>query len=168
MSETVNETGGAGPSHRGVEAGVAIAIGVFGVICIIGSVQVGTGWADDGPRAGFFPFYIGLAIVISAVANLLTLFASANDHQVFASWGQLSKVVSVVLPTAVYVSILPYIGIYVASALLIGSFMIWLGKYRWSIAIPVAIVVPLLVFVFFERWFLVPLPKGPLEKMLGF
>ena len=168
MSDSVNETGGAGPSHRGVEIGVAVAIGIFGLICIYGSVKVGIGWADDGPRAGFFPFYIGLAIVISAVANLLAVFASANDDQVFASWDQLSKVVSVVVPTAVYVSILPYIGIYVASALLIGSFMIWLGKYRWSIAIPVAIVVPLLVFVFFERWFLVPLPKGPLEKMLGF
>jgi hypothetical protein len=28
--------------------------------------------------------------------------------------------------------------------------------------------VPLTLFMMFERWFLVPLPKGPLEAWLGF
>jgi hypothetical protein len=28
--------------------------------------------------------------------------------------------------------------------------------------------VPLVVFVVFERWFLVPLPKGPLEALFGY
>jgi hypothetical protein len=72
------------------------------------------------------------------------------------------------VPTAIYVTAIPYIGIYVSSALLIASFMIWLGRYRWIVAIPVAIGVPLIVFVTFEGWFLVPLPKGPIEKLLGF
>jgi len=27
--------------------------------------------------------------------------------------------------------------------------------------------VPLVLFLVFERWFLVPLPKGPLEAFLG-
>jgi hypothetical protein len=46
--------------------------------------------------------------------------------------------------------------------------MIWLGKYSAVVAIPIAIAVPIFVFVTFERWFLVPLPKGPIEKLLGF
>jgi hypothetical protein len=57
---------------------------------------------------------------------------------------------------------------YVASALLIAFFMIWMGGYRWFVAVPIAIVVPVLTFVTFEIWFLVPLPKGPLEAALGF
>lgn len=168
MSDTANESGGTGPSHRTVEAGVAVVIGVFGLISILGSLKVGIGWGDEGPKAGFFPFYIGLIIVISSVANLYSLFAGSKDHGLFATWGQLGKVLSVVIPTAIYVGVLPFIGIYVASALLIGTFMMWLGKYRWSTAIPVAILVPVLTFLFFERWFLVPLPKGPIEKLLGF
>jgi hypothetical protein len=28
--------------------------------------------------------------------------------------------------------------------------------------------VPLFFFIVFERWFLVPLPKGPIENLLGF
>lgn len=167
MSETAHETGGTGPSHRGVEAGVAAAIGIAGLITLIGSIRVGFGWADDGPMAGFFPFYIGLIIVLASAVNLYTLFSAANDQGLFATWGQLGKVLSVVIPTGIYVGTLPYIGIYVASALLIGSFMMWLGRYRWTTAIPVALLVPVLVFIFFERWFLVPLPKGPLERLLG-
>jgi len=168
MNETVNETGGAGPSHRGVEAGVAVAIAAVGLICVLGSLKVGIGWGDEGPRAGFFPFYIGLIIIVSSVANLYALFTSGKEYGLFASWGQILKVLSVVIPTAIYVSVLPFIGIYVASALLIGTFMMWLGKYRWTTAIPVAVLVPVLTFVFFERWFLVPLPKGPIERLLGF
>lgn len=168
MNETVNETGGAGPSHRSVEAGVAVVIAAVGLICVLGSLKVGIGWGDEGPRAGFFPFYIGLIIIISSVANLYALFTSGKEYGLFASWGQILKVLSVVIPTAIYVSVLPFIGIYVASALLIGTFMMWLGKYRWTTAIPVAVLVPVLTFVFFERWFLVPLPKGPIERLLGF
>jgi hypothetical protein len=141
---------------------------VFGLICIFGSLQVGIGWGDEGPKAGFFPFYIGLAIVIASAVNLFAILTAANDGKLFATWGELLKVLSVVIPTAIYVSVLPFIGIYVSSGLLIGTFMMWLGKYRWPAAVSTAVVVPVLIFIFFERWFLVPLPKGPIERMLGF
>lgn len=168
MSEAANESGGAGPSHRSVEAGVAVAAGVLGLITVLGSLRVGIGWGDEGPMAGFFPFYIGLIIIIASVVNFANLFVGNKDHGVFASWDQLGKVVSVVIPTAIYVGIMPYIGIYVASALLIAAFMRWFGKYRWTMAAAVGVLVPIMAFVMFERWFLVPLPKGPLERMLGF
>ena len=64
----------------------------------------------------------------------------ADAGQVFADWGQLRQVVSVLVPTIIYVGLVPYIGIYVASALLIAFFMRWFGKYTWQIAAAVAIV----------------------------
>ena len=60
------------------------------------------------------------------------------------------------------------LGIYVASAILIAFFMRRHGHYG---ALPTALVslgVPLVFFLVFERWFLVPLIKGPIERMLGF
>ena len=168
MSETVNESGGTGPSHRNVEAGVALAIATLGLIAVIGGIKVGIGWGDEGPKAGFFPFYIGMIVIISSAVNLFQLFAGEKGSATFATWRQILKVLSVVIPTAIYVAIIPYIGIYVASALLIGAFMIGLGKYRWIVAVPTAIGVPIFFFVTFERWFLVPLPKGPIEQLLGF
>ena len=55
MNETVKETGGAGPSHRGVEIGVAVAMAILALIGIYGSIKVGIGWGAEGPRAGFLP-----------------------------------------------------------------------------------------------------------------
>ena len=86
----------------------------------------------------------------------------------FAKWSQLQQVLSVLVPTAVYVALVPYIGIYVASTLLVAVFMRWFGRYNWAIVAAVSILVPVANFLMFEIWFLVPLPKGPLESFLGY
>lgn len=168
MNQTANEAGGTGPSHRSVEIGVAAVIALLALIGIYGSLKVGIGWADDGPRAGFFPFYVSLIILISCVINVIPVLATANTGKLFAKWGQLRQVVSVLIPTVIYVGLVPYVGIYVASALLIAFFMRWFGRYRWIVAAAVAVTVPILTFLMFEIWFLVPLPKGPLEHLLGY
>jgi putative tricarboxylic transport membrane protein len=168
MNETVKETGGAGPSHRGVEIGVAVAMAILALIGIYGSIKVGIGWGAEGPRAGFFPFYVSLAVLISCAVNLTKTLLSPDDGSLFAEWGQIRQVLAVVVPTAIYVAAIPFLGIYVASALLIIAFMKWLGNYNWLKSIVVGVVVPILTFLMFEVWFLVPLPKGPLENLLGY
>jgi hypothetical protein len=168
MSETVKEAGGTGPSHRNVEVGVAAFMAFLALIGIYGSIKVGIGWGDDGPRAGFFPFYVSLIVLISCVINVMAVLAIPGTGKLFAEWGQLRQVLSVLVPTIVYVGLVPYIGIYAASALLIGFFMRWFGHYSWIVSSAIAVLVPILTFLMFEIWFLVPLPKGPLEIMLGY
>jgi hypothetical protein len=157
-----------GPSHRAVEIGVALSIAVFAAIVIYGSIKAGINWGAEGPRAGFFPFYIGLFILMASMVNLFSAFIDLPREKLFAEWGQLGRVVSVIIPTAVFVAIIPTLGIYVSSALLIALFMKWLGKYRWSIVAAVSVGITVGTFLVFEKWFLVPLPKGPVETMLGF
>ena len=157
-----------GPSHRTVEIGVATAVVIFGLIAIIGSLQVGIDWGAEGPKAGFFPFYVGLMIVGAGLFNVYQAVMGQFGGGLFASWGQLRQVMSVVVPTAIYVAIIPWIGIYVASAGLIGLFMRWFGRYNWLLVLTISIGIPIVTFVVFERWFLVPLPKGPLEEFLGY
>ncbi len=158
----------AGPGLRAVEIGVAIGTAVFALIVIAGSLKAGINWGIEGPRAGFFPFYIGLFILVSSIINLVQAVTTQKNDKLFADWEQLSRVASVVVPTAVYVWLVSWIGIYVSSALLIGVFMKWLGRYGWGLVLGIAIGVPLITFVVFEKWFLVPLPKGPVEEWLGF
>ncbi len=157
-----------GPSHRGVEVGVAVATATFAGIVIYGSIKAGINWGADGPRAGFFPFYIALFILLASVVNLISAIMDMQKDKVFAEWGQMLRVLWVVIPTAIFVALIPRIGIYISSALLIALFMKWLGKYRWHIVAMVAVGVPLATFLVFEKWFLVPLPKGPVENWLGF
>jgi hypothetical protein len=149
-----------------VETGIALLIAAFGVIVIIGSLKAGITWGAEGPRAGFFPFYIGISIVAASAINLWSALHD-NDHRLFAEWRQLRQVMSVVVPTAIYVGSMPFVGLYVASIIFIGWFMRWLGGYRWLPTVAVAFGMPIVTYFVFERWFLVPLPKGPIEDWLG-
>ena len=166
MSEA-SQGAGDGPSHRHVEVGVTVVTGLFGILVMIGSLQVGINWGVEGPRSGFFPFYVGLIILISSGLNLASALIEGSAGKLFADWGQLRSVMLVVIPTSIYVAVLPYLGIYLASALLIGTFMKWLGRYAWGLTLMVAVGVPVVTYVLFEKWFLVPLPKGPIEELLG-
>jgi len=77
-------------------------------------------------------------------------------------------VLAVLLPMVVYVAAIAGLGIYVASFALIAYFMKRHGRYGWPLTVAVSIAVPIAFFLLFERWFLVLLPKGPLEAALGF
>jgi putative tricarboxylic transport membrane protein len=163
---TTNSPRAAGPTHKAVETGMALLIALFGVIVIIGSVKAGINWGAEGPRAGFFPFYVGIFIVVASAINLWHGLRDGDDS-LFAEWGQLRQVMSVVIPTAIYVGVMPFTGLYLASIVFIGWFMRWLGKYSWPIVTLVALGMPIVTYFIFERWFLVPLPKGPIEEWLG-
>jgi putative tricarboxylic transport membrane protein len=168
MTDDSHDVRGNGPAHRSVELGVAAFMAVFAAIIIAGSLRAGIGWGAEGPKAGFFPFYVGLVILSSSIVNFGAAMSDRLDRRLFAEWGQLGQVMSMLVPTATYVALIPWIGIYVASALLIGVFMRWLGHYDWVRVVAIAVGVPVVTFVIFEKWFLVPLPKGPIEAALGF
>jgi hypothetical protein len=162
-----HESSNSGPSHRAVEIGVALLIVVFGIIVIGGSISAGISWGTEGPRAGFFPFYVGIAIVISGAVNLWNAIRPDAQSGIFAEWSQLRQVMSVVIPATIYVASISFIGLYVSSGIFIAWFMRWLGKYNWPLVAAVAIGMPVLIYFVFEKWFLVPLPKGPVEDWLN-
>jgi len=160
---------GAAVAERGPELGVAILLVVFSLGVIADSVRVGIGWAPDGPRSGYFPFYIGLILLAASGTTMIkTLLRWKSLDAEFAKRSELALVISVLIPMIIYVVGVSVLGIYVASALLIGYFMRRHGRYGWIRTLVVSIAVPLVFFLVFERWFLVPLAKGPIEQMLGF
>jgi hypothetical protein len=121
-----------------------------------------------GPRPGYFPFYIGLIICVSAVVNAArALMVPAEKSKAFVQVGQLKLVLAVLIPTAIYAAAVTWIGIYVSSVLFIGFFMRWLGKYPWWKVLAVSLAAAVAIYLIFELWFKVPLPKGPLENLLG-
>jgi len=149
-----------------MEIGTAVAAALFGLIVTVGSVHAGIGWGDEGPKSGFFPFYLGIIIMGASAVNLFEA-AQGDRDKLFADWGQLRQVLALTIPTAVYVGVIPWIGIYVSSFVLIALFMVWLGKYRLPFAIGLSALIIVATFLVFEKWFLVPLPKGPIEDLLG-
>ncbi|MBE0546549.1 MAG: tripartite tricarboxylate transporter TctB family protein [Rubrivivax sp.] len=153
---------------RWPELAVALLLMALAGLVITDSIRVGTGWGDDGPRSGYFPFYIGLALLLSAGWVAAKQLLRWRVHEPFAERGQLTSVWAILWPMAIYVGLIFPLGIYVASALLIAYFMLRHGKHGVALTAAVALGVPLTFFLVFERWFLVALPKGPLEALFGF
>jgi putative tricarboxylic transport membrane protein len=157
-----------GPSQRSVEIGVALLALGFGFLVLYGSLQVGINWGVEGPRPGFFPFYVSLFIIGASIYNLAqAVMHSGIKEGLFSTWEQLRRVMSVVVPASIYVALVPFLGMYISSMLLIGFFMMWLGNYSLAKTLPIAIGMPVIVYIVFERYFQIPLPKGPVEYWLG-
>ncbi len=136
MEESGQDVGRAVGSTRAWEAVVAGIFLAFGLLVAWDSHRLGSAWGSDGPEAGYFPFYIGVLICISAAFNLhAALKAGAEGRKAFVHWGQLKMILTVMVPSTIYVALIanPWmgLGIYVASALFIAFFMRYLGKYGW-------------------------------------
>ena len=163
------ESGERTVSTRVMELVVAGLLMAVAVMVIADSLRVGAGWAFDGPEAGYFPFFIGLIMFVSsAVTFALNLFGKRPDLSNFVSSPALSLVLQVLAPSAGFVVLIWLLGLYVAAAIFICFFMTWLGKYPLAKALPVALAIPFILFWLFEKAFLIPLPKGPLEAALGY
>jgi hypothetical protein len=161
---------GARPAFRQKSAEMAVAafISLLGAIVIYDSARLGARWGDDGPQAGYFPFYIGLILCASSAVNLaLALLNRRDQDRTFVEVGQLKLVLTVLIPSAIYVGLIGWTGIYVASAVYVAFFMRRLGKYPWWKVAAVSIGNSVVFFLIFEIWFKVPLPKGPVEALLG-
>ena len=154
-----------------VDSVVAAILFVVGAVVVFEARRLGAGWTSDGPGAGYFPFYIGLIVCISALGVIYQSRApKTRDESTFVDREQLGRVLSVLLPAAVYVLGIWVLGIYVASAIYIALFMIVLGKYPPLKSVTVATIVVAVFFTMFEVWFKVPLYKGLLEplRFLGY
>lgn len=153
-------------SIRTMDIVVALLFLAASAVVITDSVRVGIGWQEnEGPRAGYFPFYIGVIMAVSSAINLVrALFDTKGAEKTFTTRPALRQVLLVLIPLIVYVVAVAFIGIYVASAIYMTLFMRHFGKFPlWRGAL-VGIAVSTVFFLMFEVYFLVPLPKGPVEE----
>jgi putative tricarboxylic transport membrane protein len=156
-------------SHRAVDAAVVVVIFLIGIAVMTDTYRLGAGWAKGGPQSGYFPFRIGAIIcIVSAAVCVRTLFSAKRRSEAFVQWRRLRPVLAILLPTLAYILGIQLLGIYVASALFIAGFMRVAGKYHWVKSALVGIATAAVLFWLFEVQFLVPLPKGPLETLLGY
>jgi putative tricarboxylic transport membrane protein len=156
-------------SYRTMDIVIALCFMATACVVMWDSWRVGAGWVSDGPQAGYFPFYIGVLMFIASLGTVATqLLTKTPNLKTFVEKSQLISVLRVLIPTAIFVALIPFLGLYVAGALFIIVFMVWIGKYPVWKGAPIAIGVMLFFFFLFERWFMIPLPKGPVENALGF
>ncbi len=138
------------------------------MVVLVEGLRLGIGWGTDGPQPGFFVFYLGVALLASAALTVVFSIRRGSDTRPFVTPAQLRSVAKVFLPAVLMVILTHVVGLYVSGAVYLATYMRWIGRHSWALILLVAIGVPVVTFLVFEVWFLVPLPKGPLETRLGY
>ena len=157
-------------SYRTLDIAVAIFFLVVCAIVMTDSMRIGIAWTpNEGPQPGLFPFYIVVAMGIASVVNLARALPHTEEGgEVAVTLPGLKRMAAIFVPAVIFVLATHYIGIYVSAAFYIGTFMVSFGKFPLWKAAAVSLGIAIVNFMMFEVWFLVPLPKGPLEAALGY
>lgn len=156
---------------RWMELVVAAFFAGIGLLVVIDSFRTGYQWSSDGPQPGYFPFYIGCTLIVGAIVvavQTLLGWKKSENVEPFVTFSQLRLMMTILIPTSLFVLGVVLIGFYVSSVLFISSFMVWQGKYSHLKSALVGLCVSGALFLLFDVWFLLPLPKGPIETFFGY
>jgi hypothetical protein len=154
---------------RKADVAFALFLLVLAVLVAWESLKLDIGWGLNGPEGGFFPFW--LAVGLGSCG--LVILAQALWRHSPACWEPLVKrggwvpILKVALPASVMVALTEMIGLYLAAALYIGFYMRWIGRHHWLLVFAVSTFVPLGSYFIFDKWFLIPMPKGWWGERLG-
>lgn len=170
-----DEAAAAAPEDRPIatthSVDIVVSVLVFALAVLLGSDswRIGAGWASDGPQAGYFPFYLSVLMGAASIYGLVNaLVARHAAGEPFVTREQFERVMKVFVPTLVYCILIQYLGLYVASFLLIAGFMWWVGRIQAWKSLLTSFLFTAIMFVTFEIAFNVIMPKGPLEAAFGF
>lgn len=152
---------------RAADLTTAAVLIAGGLLVIWDSLRIGIGWGTDGPRSGFFPFWLGVIMVAVCLVIAVKAYRLA-DRTPFLEREAIAPVLKVLLPATAFVLSIHWIGLYVATTLYMGFYMRWIGRHSWTSVVVVSVAVSVVTFYVFETWFLVPMPKGPLESYFGY
>jgi hypothetical protein len=156
-----------------VEIATALVTAALGLVAVAGAIELGFGWEEGGPEAGYFPFWVGLILTAASLWNLVAAIrreraaGGGSPEEPFLRRDSLVRLAQFLGPMVVFVVVTIILGIYVGSALYI-AWSVWRhGGHNPGIALAVGLAFAVALYVIFEVGFRVPLLKGPLEPLLG-
>jgi len=124
-----------------------------------------TYWTATGPGSGFFPLWLGLVL---AVLSTLMLVSAVRRHDVGPAWlprgHGAARLVVVGGVTALFIALLPLLGMVLGTALFLGVLLRMLEGHSWRATIGVAVGAAVANWALFVLWLKVPFPVG----VLGF
>ncbi len=153
---------------RTVEVAVYLLLIVFAMVLGYDNWKTGMGWEREGPQSGYLPFYLCVILAGASCYGLGLAFARRKRaSQPFVTRDQLRRVLQVFVPTFLFVLAMQFLGLYVASFLLVAGFMRFIGRIAWWKSLLTSFVFAFAMFATFDVAFDVIMPKGPLEAVFG-
>ena len=150
---------------RRYQIATAAALIVVAVVAMIdgraSALPDPTGTFPGGLGPGFYPFWASFVVAVAAVVVAWQARTQPEPAEgVFNGREGIIAVLAIGVPMALIVVLLPYLGFYIVTALYMGGFALFIGRYRWYWALLIAIAFPLAIYLGFENGFRVSLPKS--------
>ena len=153
---------------RTVDVVVSLLLLVLAATLGYDNWRTGISWDSTGPEPGYFPFYLAVILAIASLYGLAVAFLSRKEMaETFVTRAQLRRVMAVFVPTLLFCLATQFLGLYVASFLLVAAFMRMVGKIALWKSLLTAFIFTAVMFVTFDVAFDVIMPKGPLEAAFG-
>jgi Tripartite tricarboxylate transporter TctB family len=153
-------------SRRSLETTTALLTGAFGAAVAVSSYGNGIGWSSAGVDPGTFPFIVGLIILSGSIFNLAQGWLQARE--IVLRPAELKRLGMLFIPAAVYVGVIPLLGIYPASAAYVFGALAWRKRGAFIFSGLAAIGTAVALYLIIELTFQISLPRGLLGDALGF
>src|SRR5438128_7916241 len=141
-------------SNRIVDVVVCLLLLVLALTLGYDNWRTGAGWESTGPQPGYFPFYLSVILACASLYGLGAAFLSRREAaETFVTRAQLRRVMAVFVPTFLFCLVTQFVGLYVASFLLISAFMRLVGKIAWWKSLLTACVFTAAMFVTLDSAF---------------
>ena len=156
-------------SRKTAEITVAILTILMGGVISFGALEFGILWTKSGPEGGVFPFYVGLIIILASGVNIARAIYNPNQVEPipFLTHKQARLVLIFAGPILAFVTVSLWLGLYVGSVLYLAAIMRIQGGYPLWKSVLTGLGTAVFFYVVLEKWFQVPLLKGPLESFIG-
>lgn len=155
---------------RTAELLMAIMMGAFSIYLMSKSYDLPIGWVKgSGPSGGAWPFWLSSIMLISCLGILFNWIRKvgliATFSKIYIESNVLLEVISVAVALIVIVALFSYIGVYGSLPLFLIFYLKFVGKHSWRLTSLLAVLIPVVIFFFFEVTLKIILPKGITEPL---
>lgn len=155
---------------RVAELAMAILMGAFSLYLMYKSTELPIGWIrGEGPGGGAWPFWLSAIMLLSCVGIIVNWVLRrgviANSEETYIERSVLIDVGLVAVALIVTVGLFSFIGVYGALPLFLIFYLRFLGNHSWKLSLSFALLVPVVMFFFFEIALTITLPKGVTEPL---
>ena len=153
---------------RTAELLTAIILGAVSIGFMVSAYQLPIGYiADEGPGAGAFPFWLGVLMLVTCVWTFVRALRGttppSRSAEPFLTRDAMVMFALVAGSLGTMILLVHFIGIYGAVPLFLLFYLRVIGNHGWPLTLLLAILIPVVTFLFFEVALTITLPKGYTE-----
>ncbi|MFQ5894283.1 MAG: tripartite tricarboxylate transporter TctB family protein [Nitrospinota bacterium] len=145
---------------RKADVAVGAAFVVLAIVLMVQVAPLGPGWGEGGPQPGFFPFSVAVLMALGGLAAALQALRSEGDRLFFEHPQEVADLLKVGIPLALAIASVPYLGLYIMTALYLTFFARWYGRFRWYSAAAAGVGFSYALYLTLHQYFHIATPRS--------